>query len=292
MSKVAELFTLNTSQTGVKWSEVVSAQQCSYLDRKCLKIRKSEPDIAIGTCSVSYGKDGQPIIICPHRLLERKKVFNDCIHLLTLHEPGNDFHVVSELTIPGGNVDYVLISARNGKVKDFVGIEFQTLDTTGTVWPERQRFLQSVGITAPLEDTDKSYGMNWKMTAKTTLVQMHHKVETFEHLSKHFILVLQDQLLTYMQKMFSFNHIKAARIGDPMHFHSYQLGIVDGLWQLQLSQRLSTDSDGVAKSLGLQAESNVELAEIVSQLEAKMSAKTLLSMFPIDTEQIAPTEEV
>ena len=291
MSKVAELFTINTLKTtGVNWKQVEAEQRCSYLSRKCLKNRKSNPDIAIGTCSVLSGKDEHPVIICPHRLLERKKVFSDCIHLLTLHEPGNDFHVVSELTIPGGNVDYILISARGNKVKDFVGIEFQTLDTTGTVWPERQRFLQSVGVAASLAETKKSYGMNWKMTAKTTLVQMHHKVETFEHLSKHFVLVLQNQLLKYMQKIFSFNHINSVRLGDSMHFHAYQMELINNAWQLQLSQRLSTDSAGVVASLGLQAESNVDLSEIIEQLEAKMSDTTLLSLFPVNTEQISPTE--
>ena len=43
--------------------------------------------------------------------------------------------------IPGGNVDHLLVAARRRKVKDFLGIEFQTRDTAGTVWPERQRFL-------------------------------------------------------------------------------------------------------------------------------------------------------
>jgi hypothetical protein len=58
----------------------------------------------------------------------------DCIHLLHLYQPGNDIHVVSELSIPGGSVDYVIASVRNGKVVDFAGIELQTLDITGSVW--------------------------------------------------------------------------------------------------------------------------------------------------------------
>jgi len=292
---VTELFTVNTEQTyNVNWGEVVTKQQCTYLERKCLKIRKSQPEVSIGSCSVSYGKDNSPIIICPHRLLERNKIFTDCLHLLTLHEPGNDFHVVSELTIPGGNVDYVLISARKNRVMDFVGIELQTMDTTGTVWPDRQRFLQSVRVDAPLEEQleKKSYGMNWKMTAKTTLVQMHHKIETFEILNKHLVLVLQDQLLEYMQRMFSFGHIKGVRTGDPMHFHSYNVKQIDRFLQLELTQRLSTDSAGVATCLGLQAESSVELQDIITQLEEKMTETTLLSVFPLNTEQIAPTEEI
>ena len=86
----------------------------------------------------------EPIVICPTRLIERGQVFSDCLHLLTTHEPGNELHVVSEVSVPGGSIDYFLVSVRNGKVKDFVGIELQTLDTTGTVWPRAPTSLEEV----------------------------------------------------------------------------------------------------------------------------------------------------
>ena len=128
----------------------------------------------------------EPIIICPTRLIERRQIFTDCLHLLTTHEPGNELHIVSEVSIPGGSVDYFVVSARDGKVKDFVGVELQTLDTTGTVWPERQRLLKELGLPRGdfAEESTKKYGMNWKMTGKTILVQMHHKIQTFEHVNK------------------------------------------------------------------------------------------------------------
>ncbi|MCG5062090.1 MAG: hypothetical protein KA714_30035 [Limnoraphis sp. WC205] len=72
--------------------------------RKCLKNRKSEPDITIGTCTVSYGREARNIIICPFRLLERSQIFMDCIHLLTLHEPGNEVRIVPEISVPGGSL--------------------------------------------------------------------------------------------------------------------------------------------------------------------------------------------
>ena len=147
MSKVTELFTESTKDTSINWVEKLRTQQCKYIGKKCIKNRKSEPDIAIGTCTLKYGKNDTNVIICPFRLLERKQIFMDCIHLLTAHEPGNELHILSEIKIPGGNVDYFLVSTdSNRKVKDFVGIELQTLDTTGTVWPERQRFLKEQGF--------------------------------------------------------------------------------------------------------------------------------------------------
>lgn len=279
MNKVLELFGNPTSELGLRWKEIVREQHCAYANKPCYKVRKSDPDVAIGTCSVLYGKPLEPLAICPTRLIERGKIFGDCIHLLTMHEPGNDFHIVSEVSIPGGSVDYFLVSARDGKVKDFVGIELQTLDTTGTVWPERQRLLKESGVKRAdkAETLQRSFGMNWKMTAKTILMQMHHKVQTFEHVHKKLVLVVQDKLLAYMSREFKFDHLKNPTVlGDSLHLHAYSLGRdINGANQLALAARRSTDADGIAICLGQQAEARVELLQIVASLQAKISAATV-----------------
>ena len=281
MTRIAELFGVRTN-TGLAndWSSVANNRECPYLARTCVKTRKSEPDIAIGTCSVYYGKSRREILVCPHRLLaQQRQVFVDCLHLLTLHEPGNQLHVVSELGLPGGSVDYVLVSVRNSHVVDFAGIELQTLDTTGTVWPERQRFLHGKGMLVDEEDTlsTRTFGINWKMTAKTILIQLHHKSQTFESLNKRLVLVIQDVLLEYLRRNFQFNHIDQSRIGDPVQVHSYNVQEEESrAGDLHMAERLSTDSQGIATSLGLQMDPNIELVRIIEQLEAKISDATLL----------------
>ncbi|MFH0800533.1 MAG: NotI family restriction endonuclease [Pseudomonadota bacterium] len=280
MSTVVELFGHAVDSQRKDWARVVRNQQCPFLEKTCYKVRKSDPNISIGSCTVLYGRTKEPVVICPTRLLERHQIFTDCLHLLTMHEPGNELHIIPEVSIPGGSVDYFLASALKGKVKDFVGIEIQTLDTTGTVWPERQRLLKKLGI--PRRDkeelSNKSYGMNWKMTAKTILVQMHHKIQTFEHVNKKLVLILQDKLFQYMTNEFTFGHLnKPAILGDSMHMHVYQLEKqVNRLFKLGMNARLSTDSEGIAACLGLQAEARVELTQIVAALEAKLSPSTLL----------------
>ncbi len=281
MSKVLELYGISTrSKKETDWKRFLSRQNCPYLNRRCIKVRKSEPDITIATCTVLHGRDQKRIIICPYRLLERRQIFVDCFHLLTLHEPGNELHVIQEVPIPGGSVDYFLASAKDNKVKDFVGIELQTLDTTGTVWPERELFLREQGVGYDVNaDFSKSFGLNWKMTAKTILVQLHHKVQTFEHINKHLVLVTQDYLMDYMGRAFQFEHLNSARLGDSMHFHTYTLDRTEsGSFRLNLDSRLSTDADGIAECLGLQADPKIELEEIISLLESKMTEDTLLTL--------------
>jgi hypothetical protein len=278
MSKVVELYGLFTSARDVDWAVVSEGQLCPYLNRKCLKVRKSEPEQTIGTCTVLHGqREPSSIIICPYRLLERGQIFTDCLHLLSRHEPGNELHTVSEISIPGGSVDYFLVSADEKRVVDFVGIELQTLDTTGTVWPERQRFLNGQGVGVRREDieSNKPFGMNWKMTAKTTLIQLHHKVKTFEVLGKHLALVIQNPFLSYMESRFRFGHFVQARTENSLHIHSYQLNTHPDALRLRLDSRISTDANGIAEALGPQADSNVELDQIIQQLEAKISGETL-----------------
>jgi len=275
MSRIIELFGISTARTDENWEQIVQQQQCPYLDKTCIKVRKSQPEISIGTCSVLYGRAKRPILICPFRLLERRQIFTDCLHLLSTHEPGNELHIVPEVSVPGGSVDYFLASVREGKVMDFAGIELQTLDTTGTVWPARQKFLEQVNVAKADEPVWKSYGMNWKMTAKTILMQLHHKIQTFETLNKRLALVIQDFLLDYLREQFRFSHLKNARQGDPMQLHSYRMAKQpNNSYKLELTDRISTDSKGIAECLGLQAQAKVELEKIIEQLESKLSEQT------------------
>lgn len=279
VTKVAGLYGLSAFQPA-DWKALAAAQQCPFLNRKCLKNRKSDPEITIGTCTVVYGRQPQPVIICPFRLLDRRQVFTDCVHLRKLHEPGNELRIVAELAVPGGSIGYCLVSVRDGKPRDFIGIELQTLDTTGTVWPERQQFLRQhkVYVNREHATSDKPFGMNWKMTAKTILVQLNHKITTFEHLHKRLVLVLQDCLLDYMRREFAFDHIKGIRDGDPMQFHAYELRKESAAYRLKLRERISTDAAGIALCLGLQVDTKVELQLMLDQIEAKLPQSTLLTV--------------
>ena len=250
MSKIGELFTYSVKREDVDWNGVVKKQHCQYSGKQCFKVRKSQAEISIGTCSVKYGRSNKIAVICPHRLLERGQIFTDCLHLLTSHQPGNEFHLVSEVAVPGGSVDYVLVSTdANRRVKDFVGIELQSLDTSGSWWPERERALQELNVKEKKEIKSTKLGINWKMTAKTILVQLLHKIGTFEGLNKHLVLVVQDCLLDYIKQNFNFNALNDPSDKEPMHFHSYNLIENGDDYKLVLAQRYSTNRDGVCHSI-------------------------------------------
>ena len=270
MSKISEFFGLNCRDASLDFKNAMDSQLCPYTQRICTKMIKSDHDFKKFTCSVRY--QDQDIIICPFRLLEHNQIFIDCLHLLTIHEPGNELYLIPEVQIPGGHVDYFLVSAKDKKVKDFIGIELQTMDTTGTVWPERQKFLNEQGIAVDSADLNsrKSFGMNWKMTLKTILIQMHHKSETFENLNKHLVLIIQKPLYEHMRNDFDFDEIEGVRLGDPVHIHSYSFEQDNNTLRLSLHTRVSTDSAGIAHCLGLNAERKVDLEDLIRVLEPKL----------------------
>ena len=280
MSSVAELFGNPVTVDLPGWYDTIVGQHCPYINSRCYKVRKSAPDVSIGTCAVNYGRRDDLLVICPARLLERRQIFVDCLQLLLNHVPGNELHLIAEVPVPGGSVDYFLVSARDGKVRDFVGIELQTLDTTGAIWPERQRTLRYLGVsrTDDEENNTKPFGMNWKMTAKTTLMQLHHKIQTFQNVNRKLVLVVQDKFLDYMQREFEFSHLtEPAIVGEAMHIHAYQADRLQQGFRLNLYKRLSTDADGVRACLGLQADANLDLEDIVRTLESRMTGATFFA---------------
>lgn len=63
-----------------------------------------------------------------------------------------------------------------------------------------------------------------------------------------------------------------------MHFHAYSLANSDKGHQIKLAERVSTDTAGIARCLGLQTEANVDLEIIVAALEAKLSDRTAFTL--------------
>ncbi|HHQ6628368.1 TPA: NotI family restriction endonuclease, partial [Serratia fonticola] len=101
------------------------------------------------------------------------------------------------------------------------------------------------------------------------------------HINKKLVLVIQNHLLNYMSNEFNFSHLNVpARLGDSLHLHSYSMNLTSEKdYKISMQARLSTDVDGISQCLGLQAEARVELEQIISVLQKKISPLTLFNMF-------------
>lgn len=164
---------------------------------------------------------------------------------------------------------------------DYVGIEIQALDTTGTVWPSRQRFIRdAIGISVKnVPQSSKTYGMNWKMTAKTILIQLHHKATSLELFGKHLVLAIQAPFYSYMSNVFNTSVMQEADDKDAVHFHIYNLPQeADGGFTLELSSRYSTTTVGIETMLGMRKDVEVSEEQLVARIQAKLTPETLLRL--------------
>ena len=69
-----------------------------------------------------------------------------------------------------------------------------------------------------------------------------------------------------------------SKIKEFFGLYTYSLNETnDNVLRVQLRSRISTDSNGIALCLGLQAEAKVELETLIKYLETKISGKTLFN---------------
>lgn len=242
----------------------IEGEQCPFVSQKCGKIRKSDASQTIGACLLGHGN--RPLIICPRRLLEGDLIFRQCLPLL---KKGIEFRAVPEIRTPGGSVDYFLVSAgKQGKIIDFVGIELQSLDTTGTggIWSARQDCVNGA------VKASYSHGINWKMSAKTILVQMLHKAPAMEALDKKLVLVVQEEFLAYIESEFTGSVFRKATLRDSVHFHTYSIVRSGSGWSLRTARQVSTSAAGVAELLMLGEKEELDEKTLIQRIQDKMKS--------------------
>lgn len=108
------------------------------------------------------------------------------------------------------------------------------------------------------------------MSAKTILLQMHHKAESFELLGKKLVLVLQEQFFAYIQREFNAIHLRTAHIDDSVHFHLYNFVERNEGLHLTLSRRMSTDVAGIERLLKYGKGAQILEEEIVNKIKLKL----------------------
>ena len=192
-------------------------QTCPFIGARCVKQRKSDSMLTIGTCIV--GLDGKPQLICPVRMRATDQIFRDVAHLLKGDVAA--VMVVPEIIIREfGNVDFTVVGLDDqGHVVDFIRVEFQTNDTTGSgpLFEARQDF-----FAGQLRDRYR-YGLNWKMTAKLVLKQTLDKAAVFSKWGKKYVWAMQDTLLARMRAYSDMSDFHTEKDDDEVLFYAYEV---------------------------------------------------------------------
>ncbi len=244
------------------WQTILKEQKCPFIQRKCIKQRKSDSQQTIGACIVGY--QDKPLIICPKRFLDRQQIFVDATALLSTTNA--QFFLVPEMDMPGGKIDYFLVAVCDDEITDYLGLEIQSLDTTGSggIWQARE------DLFGDRFQSKYKYGINWKMSAKTILIQLHHKAEAFEALGKKLVLVIQEQFFDYISRTFQTAHFREARDENSVHFYIYDCIELNKKLCLRLAASKSTDVLGIERMLKLGNNRIISEAEIINKIKAKL----------------------
>lgn len=264
MSNVNELFGFYTGgDTLPDLKYALTKQSCPFNGRPCYKTRKSNPDTAIGTCSLIFDNINQPILICPEPLTKKGKAFTDCLQFIAASIAGSDLYLIPEVKTSVGRIDYILAAFRSNQLLDFVAIELQTLDTTGSIWNERQKLLIENGYAVDAgEARSPAASLNWRMTAKTILAQLVQKSQVFASMNKHIVLVCQKPLYDYMTKNFNFSGVREAILTDVLHFHSYDYLCINNNMELTLANMRSAPLEAVERIMGSKTDTSREYQKI------------------------------
>lgn len=214
MSKIFETFGKATCAIGTdEFSYHLQSKMCPFSNDGCDKAKRH----TVGVCSIKTAAGN--CIICPKRFYEKLTVFVEAGKLL--NQGDDQIRWIKEVSLGDSFVDFILFSSKKEKAIDFLGLEIQALDTSGSMWMEIEKVLISKGICqAHSLKPFKCVTINWKTTAKTTIMQIIEKAPYFENENKYLVLAIQKPFFDYLS-----NHYECKKWShnskDTIQIHIY-----------------------------------------------------------------------
>jgi hypothetical protein len=195
--RLVEFFGFDPQDTSPAAVAVRRDKACPFVGGRCIKTVDTEKfgTLISGACTVAPTQSG-PVIVCPNRMYAGDyAVLSDvatacfgagvrlCRSRQDAERDGNDVFVFGkrwgkELRVPNrakkGSyfVDWVLAHVDAlGNLKDFVAVELQTMDTTGSY---QRQVAELYGLDLA-SFPQKQSNLNWENVAKRILIQLIYK---------------------------------------------------------------------------------------------------------------------
>ena len=175
--------------------------QCPYIGTTCTK-RSTSLSEPYPICSI-FKKDKQ-ICVCPKRFYQ-VNFLRDVVHHCWPGEKPKSIKVVREVKMKGfGNVDFVIADILDsGQVGQFLSVELQAIDITGTVMDAYQAWRNDTSL-----DRKKSFGLNWSNVYKRYITQLIRKGYFHHHWGTKIVAVMQDVVYEYIRESADFMRSK------------------------------------------------------------------------------------
>lgn len=182
-------------------SPVTADYLCPFINSTCVK-RGHHLEGPYPVCSVWHRKAAPRLITtCPKRFFQAD-IITDVIQNCWPGEPPANPQAAYEVGMERfGTVDMVIadIDADRGIVREFVSVELQAVDLTGSVEPAYSAVLNS----QPHVET--TYGVNWANVRKRYMDQLISKSFYHHRWGTRVVPVMQTPLYDYLQEKIRFD---------------------------------------------------------------------------------------
>lgn len=240
----SEIFGYPHSNTSKEAREIRAKHWCPFVNKVCYK-QSRLIDYPFGVCSAHVNDD--EVALCPRRFLDGHTVFTDIarLHFKTV----NDILVFSEIRLEDiGSFDFVMLKHKpmSTEIEDFVAIEFQTGQTTGTGQLVRglKDYLRGEGV------VQKSYGfgLNLYDIWKRSFTQILNKGVIMENWRKKIYWVVQEPVYKYFEARYNLQSLKFQPRYSTV-FALYDLKRKKQQFELVASRKISASMDQLFAAL-------------------------------------------
>jgi len=230
----------------------------------------------MGVCSVVYGEN--IVAVCPRRFLQDNTVFKDIAD--HYFQTRNDLVVFSEIGLSQtGTFDYVMVKHKpfSSEIEDFVVIEFQTGQTTGT--GQLVKGFKDCLAGEDIEGKNYGFGLNLADIWKRSFTQILNKGIVLENWGHKIYWVVQEPVYQDFLNRYNLNGM-TYNGGHKTVFAIYDLSLDAGKCNLFQTRIESSTVDDLFKAF--RNNPNIPsrttfLKKLETKLNAKMELKLKLS---------------
>jgi restriction endonuclease NotI len=234
----SEIFGYPYSNTSKKATAIRSKYWCPFVDKICYK-QSRLIRYPFGVCSAHFNND--EVALCPRRFLDGDAVFTDIAQ--HYFKTVNNILVFPEIRLKDiGSFDFVMVKYKpmSFEIEDFVAIEFQTGQTTGT--GKLVEGLKDYVGKKSIHEKSYGFGLNLYDVWKRSFTQILNKGVIMENWKKKIYWVVQEPVYRYLETRYNLKSLDF----QPDHstvFALYDLKPTAEMFELVASRKVSASMD-------------------------------------------------
>lgn len=182
---------------------------CPFVNTKCTK-RSHQVSGPFPVCSIyrwqgrgSKKSQAGLVCVCPNRLFQAEIIQDVLRHCWPGAQPANPQIAYEVKMADFGKVDCVIADIDDShKINQFVSVELQTVDITGSYFPAYAALVNSQLLSKPPQ-----YNFNWRNVYKRYIMQLIFKGFFHHHWNTRIVAVMQDVLVDRLWETGGFNEL-------------------------------------------------------------------------------------